>query len=57
MVGMLTIGSEVRRFKPGRGDGFLTAIKILSMPSFGGEVKLSAPCCKILRHVKNDFEV
>jgi hypothetical protein len=42
-----------RGFKPGRGDGILTAIKIRSIPSFGWEVKLEVPCRKILRHVKN----
>jgi hypothetical protein len=29
-------------------NGFLRAIKIHSMPYFGGEVQLPAPCCKIL---------
>jgi hypothetical protein len=41
MVSMLAIGPKVRGLKPGQGDGFLRAIKIHSMPSFGGEVKLS----------------
>jgi hypothetical protein len=35
-----------------KDDRFLRAIKIHSMASFRGEVKLSAPCCKILWHVK-----
>jgi hypothetical protein len=35
------------------GDGFLRAIQIRSTAFFGGEVKLSAQCCKISRHVKN----
>jgi hypothetical protein len=39
-------------FKPGKGDGFLRAVKICSMPSFGGEVKLLAPCRKILLRVE-----
>jgi hypothetical protein len=30
---------------------FLRAIKIRSAPSFGGEIKPEAPCCKILWHV------
>jgi hypothetical protein len=38
---------------PTEGDGFLRAIKIRSTTAFGGEVKPSAPCCKILRHVKD----
>jgi hypothetical protein len=33
-------------------DGFLMEIKISSMNSFGGEVKPSVPCRKILRNVK-----
>jgi hypothetical protein len=57
MASVLDIGPKVRGFKLGRGDGFLRAIKILSTPSFGGEVKPSAPCCNILRNVKTHFEV
>jgi hypothetical protein len=38
------------------GDGFLRTIKIHSMPTFGGEVKPSIPCRKILQHVKETFE-
>jgi hypothetical protein len=52
MVSVLAVGPKVYRFRPGRGDGFLRAIKICSMPSFGGEVKPGAPCSKILPHVK-----
>jgi hypothetical protein len=58
MVSVLAIGPKVRRFKPGGGDGFSRAIKICSMPSFRGEVKLEAQgaiqkfpdsfrCCKM----------
>jgi hypothetical protein len=50
-------GLEVRGFKPSRRDGCLTAIKIRSTPSFGGEVKTEIPCRKILRYVKTNFEV
>jgi hypothetical protein len=53
MVSVLTIGPKVRGLKPGRGDGILRAIKILSTHSFGGEVKPYTPCRKILLHVKN----
>jgi hypothetical protein len=42
--------------KPNRGDGFLRAIKICSTPSFRGEVKPSAPCCKILQYIKELYE-
>jgi hypothetical protein len=38
VVSMLASGTQVCGFKPGRSE------KILSMPSFGGEVKPSAPC-------------
>jgi hypothetical protein len=54
VVSVLAIRSRVRRFKPGRGDGILRAIKIRSTP-FGGEVKPEAPCRKILQRVKNDL--
>jgi hypothetical protein len=39
MVSVLVIGPKVRGFKPGRGDGFLRAIKIRRNVSSGGEVK------------------
>jgi hypothetical protein len=42
---------------PAVGNGFLRAIKIRSTFSFGAEVKLLAPCRKVLRHVKETFEV
>jgi hypothetical protein len=57
MVSVLATGPKVRGFKPGRGDLFLRAMKIRSTPSFGGEVKPSAPFHKILRHVKNHLQV
>jgi hypothetical protein len=52
MISVLAIGPSVRGFRPGRGGGFLRAIKIRSTPSFGGEVKPEAPCHNIFRHVK-----
>jgi hypothetical protein len=52
MVSVLAIRPKVRGFIPGRGDGFLRAMKICSTFSFGEEVKPEAPCCKILQHVK-----
>jgi hypothetical protein len=55
--GVMAIGHKVGEFKPCRGQCTLRAIRILSMTSFGEEVKPSAPCRKILRHVKNPFEV
>jgi hypothetical protein len=38
--------------KSAESDIFSRAIKVRSTICFGGEVKLSAPCRKILRHVK-----
>jgi hypothetical protein len=34
---------KVLGFKPGKGDGFLKAIKIRSTPPFGWEVKREVP--------------
>jgi hypothetical protein len=45
-----------RGLKPGRGGGFLWAIKIRSTTLFG-EVKPEAPCRKIVLHVKSSLEV
>jgi hypothetical protein len=42
---------------PAEGEVIRRAIKTRSTPSFGWEVKPSAPCRKILRHVKDPFEV
>jgi hypothetical protein len=52
---MLAIGPKVCGFKPGRCNGFLRAIKIRNTPFFGGEVKLGAPCRKIVWHVQNEI--
>jgi hypothetical protein len=38
MVSVFIIALKVCGFKPGRGDGFLTAIKIRSTSSFGEEL-------------------
>jgi hypothetical protein len=57
MVNVLVIRPKDHGFKPGQGDGFLRAIKYSSTPSFRGEVKLEAPCYKILRHVKSHLQV
>ena len=40
---VLTFGTQVRGFKPCRSRQIFRAKKILSMPSFGGEVKPSVP--------------
>ena len=44
VVSMLASGTQVCGFKPGRSRWNFTGVKILSMPSFGGEVKESVPC-------------
>jgi hypothetical protein len=44
------------RSNPAEDDGFLKATKIRSRTSFGGDVKPSVPCPKILRHVKELYE-
>jgi hypothetical protein len=53
MVIVLAIRPKVRGFKPGREQWLLRSIKNRSTTSFGREVKQSAPCCKILQHVKD----
>jgi hypothetical protein len=51
---MLATGPKVHRFKPSQGQWiFLRTMKIHSITSSGGVVKLSAPCHKILQAVKN----
>ena len=41
---VLAFGTEVRGSNPTEAVGFFRAKKILSAPSFGGEVKPSVPC-------------
>ena len=41
---MLAFGTQVRGFKPGRSRRIFKGEKILSTPSFRGEVKPSVPC-------------
>jgi len=41
---VLTFGTQVCGFKPGRSRRIFRAKKILSTPSFGREVKPSVPC-------------
>ena len=41
---VLAFGTQVRGFKPGRSRRIFKGKKILSTPSFGGEVKPSVPC-------------
>jgi hypothetical protein len=56
MVSVLAVGCKVHRLKPRQGHGLLKVIKIHCTPSFGGEVKPEAPCCKILWHLKEFYE-
>jgi hypothetical protein len=57
MVSVLVIGHNVRELKPAEGDGSERAIKLRSTPSFGGQVKPLDPYCKILRHVKEPYDI
>jgi hypothetical protein len=51
---VLATGPKDRGFKPGRGQWIFKGDKIRSTTSFGGEVKPSLPCRKIL-HVKDPY--
>jgi hypothetical protein len=55
-VSVLAIGRKVRGLNRGRGRWTFKSYKTRSRPSFGGEVKPSAPCRKILQHVKGPYE-
>jgi hypothetical protein len=44
VVSVLASGTQDRGFKPGRSRWIFTDVKILSMPSSGGQVKESVPC-------------
>ena len=44
VISMLASGTQVCGFKPGRSRWIFTGVKILRMPSSGGEVKESVPC-------------
>jgi hypothetical protein len=57
VVTVLATGPKGRRFKPGRGDGFLRVIEIRITPSFGWEIKPEVPWCKILLHVKDSLTI
>jgi hypothetical protein len=48
----LPFDPRCRGSNPINGNGFLRAMKSRGTPSFGGEVKPEAKCCKILWHVK-----
>jgi hypothetical protein len=56
---IVAFGTQVRGFKPGRSRRIFWAKKILSTPSFRGEVKPSAPCRALqnVKEPKSDVEV
>jgi hypothetical protein len=56
-VSVPAIGPNVRWFKPSQKRLFVRAIKIRSTTFFGGEVKPSAPCRKILQHIKEPYSI
>jgi hypothetical protein len=56
MVSMLSIGPKVSWFNPDQERWIFKGENICNMPFFGGEVKPSAPSCKILLHVKNPLK-
>jgi hypothetical protein len=55
VVSVLATGPRFTGSNPAEGDGFIMAIKIRSMTSFGGKVKPSVPFRKILRQVKETY--
>jgi hypothetical protein len=44
VISMLASGTQERGFKPGRSRRIFSGVKILSVPSFGREVKQFVPC-------------
>ena len=56
VVSMLASGTQVCGFKPGRSRWVFTGVKILSMPSSGGEVK-ELSHVPALRHVKEPSDL
>jgi hypothetical protein len=56
VVSMLASGTQVRGFKRGRSRRIFSGEKILSMPSFGGEVRKSVSHVAALRHVKEPYK-
>ena len=44
VVSMLASGTKFAGSNPAEAVGFLQGVKILNMPSSGGEVKESVPC-------------
>jgi hypothetical protein len=57
IVAYMPLDPRIAGSNQAKDDGFLRAIKIRIRPSFGGEVRPSAPCSNISQRVKNPFEV
>ena len=57
--GVLAFRTQVRWFRPSQSRQIFKGVKILSTPSFGGEVKPSVPCRRFAtcKRVLNDLEV
>ena len=53
VVNMLASGTKVCRFKPGRNRWTFAGVKILTMPSSGGEVKRMCPMSQLCGMSKN----
>jgi hypothetical protein len=56
VIAYLPLDPRLSGSNPAEDEGFLRAIKLRSTTYFGGKVKPSAPCRKILRHVKETCE-
>jgi hypothetical protein len=56
VVACLPLDPTFAGSKPAEDDGLLSTIKIRSTTSFGGEVKPSVLCPKILRLVKEPYK-
>jgi hypothetical protein len=52
VVVYVPLDSRFTGSNPAKDNGFLMAVKIRILTSFGGDVKLLVPCCKILQHIK-----
>jgi hypothetical protein len=56
VVSMLASGTQVCGFKPGRSRRIFSGVKILSMPSFGREVKPFVLCRRFAARKRTLFD-
>jgi hypothetical protein len=56
LVSVLATGPKIHGPNLAEDDGFVRVTKIHIMTSFGWKVKVSVPCRKILRDVKEPYE-